>query len=470
MTLLLPKFKLYEYEQTFNVSKEDKLKYGEIYSPFSLIEEMFDLFDLTVFKEKDKKWLDAGAGLGYFSIVLFDKLNKGLKEVMINDEERKEHIIKNMIYLVEIKKENINYLKKCFGETANIYSGDFLSSSSSFTFNFDYDFDYVIGNPPYNINGIKKVPTNKKINKKTEDGETSWISFIKKSISLLKNETGQLCVIVPSIWMKPDKMLTYQYLTSYKIEKLHCFTNTETNKLFKGEAQTPTCYFLLTKKKTDNQSIELYDTCQQKYVNFILNSKVMPIPLFGQGIINKLKPFIEKAGGYLKVIKTNLPNSKTKLSNTYDPIHYPYANIKTCIIENKNQPKLVINYSNIPQKYHGVKKIVLAHKMYGFPFLDDEGNYGISNRDNYIILNENKKELEKIKYFLSSKLALYIFESTRYRMKYLEKYAFEFIPDITKLPDFPEMITDKTLALYFNFTESDIKNINELHKKDYLMV
>jgi len=466
MTLLLPKFKLYEYVQTFNVSKEDKLKYGEIYSPFSLIEEMFDLFDLTVFKEKDKKWLDAGAGLGYFSIVLFDKLNKGLKEVIINDEERKEHIIKNMIYLVEIKKENINYLKKCFGETANIYSGDFLSSSSSFTFNFDYDFDYVIGNPPYNINGIKKVPTNKKINKKTEDGETSWISFIKKSISLLKNETGQLCVIVPSIWMKPDKMLTYQYLTSYKIEKLHCFTNTETNKLFKGEAQTPTCYFLLTKKKTDNQSIELYDTCQQKYVNFILNSKVMPIPLFGQGIINKLKPFIEKAGGYLKVIKTNLPNSKTKLSNTYDPIHYPYANIKTCIIENKNQPKLVINYSNIPQKYHGVKKIVLAHKMYGFPFLDDEGNYGISNRDNYIILNDN----EKIKYFLSTKLALYIFESTRYRMKYLEKYAFEFIPDITKLPDFPEMITDKTLALYFNFTESDIKNINELHKKDYLMV
>jgi hypothetical protein len=371
-----------------------------------------------------------------------------------------------MIYLVEIKKENINYLKKCFGENANIYAGDFLSSSSSFAFNFHYEFDYVIGNPPYNINGIKKVPTNKKINKKTEDGETSWISFIKKSISLLKNETGQLCVIVPSIWMKPDKMLTYQYLTSYKIEKLHCFTNTETNKLFKGEAQTPTCYFLLTKKKTDNQSIELYDTCQEKYVNFILNSKVMPIPLFGQGIINKLKPFIEKAGGHLKVIKTNLPNSKTKLSDTYDPTHYPYANIKTCIIENKNQPKLVINYSNIPQKYHGVKKIVLAHKMYGFPFLDDEGNYGISNRDNYIILNDN----EKIKYFLSTKLALYIFESTRYRMKYLEKYAFEFIPDITKLSDFPEIITDETLALYFNFTESDIKNINELHHKDYLMI
>ena len=468
MSLLSPDFKLHEYKQPFIVSKEDKLKYGEIYSPFSLIEEMFNLFEPTVFTQKDNKWLDAGAGLGYYSIVLFDKLNKGLKEVIIIDEERKEHIIKNMIYLVEIKKENINYLKNYFGENANIYDGDFLSSSFSWTFNFDY----VIGNPPYNINGIKKVPTNKKLNKKTEDGETIWISFIKKSITLLKSGTGQLCVIVPSIWMKPDKMLTYNYLTSYKIEKIHCFTNTETNKIFKGEAQTPTCYFLLTKKKTDYY-IDLYDTCQQKYVHFLLTSKIKkatPIPLFGQTIINKLKPFIEKAGGHLIAIKTNLPNSKTKLSDKYDPVHYPFPNIKTCIIEHKTQPKLVINYSNIPQKYHGIKKIVLAHKMYGFPFLDYEGKYGISNRDNYIILNENENELEKLKYFLSSKLALYIFETTRYRMKYLEKYAFEFIPDITKLPDFPEIITDETLALYFNFTESDIKNINRLHKKEYSMI
>ena len=34
-----------EYKQNFIVSKEDKLKYGEIYTPFSLIEQMFNLFD-----------------------------------------------------------------------------------------------------------------------------------------------------------------------------------------------------------------------------------------------------------------------------------------------------------------------------------------------------------------------------------------------------------------------------------------
>ena len=60
-----------------------------------------------------------------------------------------------------------------------------------------------------------------------------------------------------------------------------------------------------------------------------------------------------------------------------------------------------------------------------------------------------------------------MFEATRYRMKYLERYAFEFIPDITKLEDFPEEITDETIANYFMLDDVDIKNVNTLHRKDY---
>ena len=52
-------------------------------------------------------------------------------------------------------------------------------------------------------------------------------------------------------------------------------------------------------------------------------------------------------------------------------------------------------------------------------------------------------------------------------MKYLERYAFEIIPDITLLDDFPEVITDKTIAEYFRFDEYDKKAINSLHNKNY---
>ena len=105
--------------------------------------------------------------------------------------------------------------------------------------------------------------------------------------------------------------------------------------------------------------------------------------------------------------------------------------------------------------------------MYGFPYLDSNGDYGISNRDNYVINDYTLEELKNIQNFLSTKTALYIYEATRYRMKYLEKYAFQLIPDITKLIDFPSIINDESIATYFNFDNIDKENIQKLHKKNY---
>ena len=121
--------------------------------------------------------------------------------------------------------------------------------------------------------------------------------------------------------------------------------------------------------------------------------------------------------------------------------------------------------------HYATPKIVLAHKMYGFPFIDISGEYGVSYRDNHIILLENnkntKKNLQLMAKFLSTKLALYVFESARYRMRYLERYAFQFLPDITKLPNIPNVINDEFLAAYFNLDSIDIKAISNLHKKKY---
>ena len=62
--------------------------------------------------------------------------------------------------------------------------------------------------------------------------------------------------------------------------------------------------------------------------------------------------------------------------------------------------------------------------MYGYPLLDLNGEYGISNRDNYIITEYNDDELEIIAKFLSLPFVIKIYDATRYRMRYLEKYAF----------------------------------------------
>jgi len=449
------------FKQNFDVSKADKLEYGEIYTPWALIHKMLDLFEPAVFKQPQKCWLDIGAGPGYFSIVLFERLNQGLADIIPDPMTRKQHIVEKMLAMVELKEQNVCALKTMFGEKANIIAGDFLAEDS-----ITKEYDYIIGNPPYNAHGMKKVPTNKKTQKK-QDGTTVWMAFVKKALRLLKPEMGQLCLIVPSIWLKPDKAGIHQVLTSYKIEKLHCLSGNETNRLFNGEAQTPTCYFLLTKRETD-QVIGLFDSLRQLYVPFAYPTAGKPIPVFGATIVQKVQKWIAIAGTALHIIKTNMPPAKSKFTEMPYNAEYPYINIKSCLLE-RLQPVLLVNYSDVPQVFHGVKKLVLAHKMYGFPYFDKAGTYGISNRDNYVIVGKTDTEFMQLQAFLSTKFALYIFEATRYRMKYLEKYTFQLLPDITKLPNFPAAaaITDESVADYFELDDTDKLHIKSLHRRDY---
>ena len=104
--------------------------------------------------------------------------------------------------------------------------------------------------------------------------------------------------------------------------------------------------------------------------------------------------------------------------------------------------------------------------MYGFPFYDVSGVYGISSRDNYIIKNKTHEEFLLLQKFLSSKLVVYIFETTRYRMKYLEKEAFTFLPNILTIKEFPTVLTDSMLFDYFGITDEERNYIINFHK-DY---
>jgi tRNA1(Val) A37 N6-methylase TrmN6 len=479
------------YVQKFDVTKEDKLKYGEIYTPFSLIDQMFSLLTNDLFKDKTKKWLDTGAGSGFFSIYLYWKLMEGLKDSIKDTDERHDHIIKNMIYMIELKETNVNHLINVFGKESNIICADYIYDSLSVPV-----FDYIIGNPPYNSGGIKKVPSNV-LKNKTEDGKTIWKSFLTKSLSLLKKDTGKLLYIIPSIWMKPDKYMIHSLLTSYQLEKLHCLSNTETNKYFKGEAQTPTCFFLLTNMPTSDYCVDLYDTDKNDYVKYSYNNKLpvsnmqlpvsnMQLPVFGASVVKKLLQFCNQYGNISDLVKkTNCP-SKDSLFSPFQSPEYPYKNIKTCVLDKEEglTPTLVVEYSNKPQAFHGKSKIVMAHKMYGFPFLDSDGEYGISSRDNYVLCNQDYSTLNTLRFYLSTQMALYLFESTRYRMKYLEKYAFVFIPNIMnskelvskilfELKDQQSLSTaimkklNEIVMDYFNLDDVEKKSVLTLHKKMY---
>ena len=437
-------------QENLHIDINKKKKYGEVFTPFSLINQMFNMMDNKLFTNKNNTFLDMGAGTGNFSICLFWKLKKTLEQEIPDLKEREKHIIQRMIFMSELQRENVDKLKNIFGLEANIIYGDYLTYDN-------LKFDVILGNPPYNSEGIKKVPSNEKDNK-LNDGKTIWPEFIKHSMNLLKLD-GEIITIIPSIWMKPDKKKMYNFITNYKIKKLRCFTNTETNKIFYKNAQTPTSILYL-KKCINDYKVSVFDKDINDYINYEYSNNE-PLPVYGASVLSKIKT----TNNLKYVIKTNCPSKKIKFSNIKS-VNYPYKNIKTCILSGL-KPNLIIEYSNQQLINYNKKKLILAHKMYGFPFLDINDNYGVSKRDNYIIISDNENELIKIKEFLSTKTALYLFECTRYRMKYLEKYIFELIPDINKVKNFPEIINDATIAEFYHFTEKEINAIQNLHKKNY---
>jgi len=428
--------------------------YGEVETPLFFVEKMFEMIPKYIFKNKDLKWLDVGSGNGVFSMYLYNILFKSLEDVIINPQERKAHIIENMIYMVEINDIYETEMIYHFGSKVNLYIQDFLQY-----FNLP-KIDIIIGNPPFNSNSIKKVPTNK-VKKKTNDGHTIWVDIIKKSLRIL-NENGYLLTIIPCMWMKPDKASMYQTITQYKIHILKTLSGNKANKVFKKQAQTPCSYFLLQKKPTDG-IIPIYDEEKQNIVNYNFLPNY-PIPIYGATVINKLKKYVV-IYGHLKVNKTNDISKKCKISDIKSE-EFMNPNIHTCHL-NGLDPKLVIKYSDIPCSYFAIPKIVMAHGMYGFPFYDPSGNYGISNRDKFVIFNKTREEFKILFEFLNTKLARYLFEATRYRMKYLEKYIFELIPNICNLPELPLKINDETMADYFKLNKLERFHVNHLHKKQY---
>lgn len=447
------------YPQRFDIPIDFKTQYGEVTTDFKLIKNMLSLIPLSRFCNPRKRWLDPCCGRGYFMIYLYKMLFQGLRYWESNEDKRHKHIIENMLFMVELNGEYIPDLHEIFGKEANIYHEDFLEIERK-------GFDFIIGNPPFNVGGLVKVPTNTKIDKRG-DGKAIWMHFIIKALNSLKGR-GLLVMITPSIWMKRDHAM-HNILKQYYIKRLHTLTNSETNKIFHGYAQTPTCYFSLLKLKhnksyIDSPSIFIWDKGINEYITFKPTSS---IPLFAASIIKKLQYHLNKFGP-IKVKKTNMPHPSIQFLDKKTET-FALPNIKTCILTDKVIPKLIKNYSNKECVFYDKPKLVLAHKMYGFPYYDISGNYGISNRDNYVIYDKNDREFRILKAFLSTKFALYLFEATRYRMKYLEKYIFEMIPDISKDTNvIPEVINDEWLSNYFYLEDIERLAIENHTKRDYL--
>ena len=164
----------------------EKKQFGEVFTPMALVNEMLDKLPLEVWKDKNLKWLDPATGMGNFQIAVYLRLMESLKDEIIDNEERKKHILENMLYMCELNKKNVLICNQIFDIEGkyklNIYEGDTLVFEPLKIFNIE-KFDIIVGNPPYQealATGDNKL----------------YLDFTKKSLDMLIND-GLLLFITP---------------------------------------------------------------------------------------------------------------------------------------------------------------------------------------------------------------------------------------------------------------------------------
>jgi site-specific DNA-methyltransferase (adenine-specific) len=94
-----------------------KKKYGEVLTPQFLVNHMLDTLPEAVWSNPDLKWLDPCAGRnGIFPITVYDRLMDGLAEWEPDAYIRSNHIMNNMLYMVELQEDAVEELKQKINE------------------------------------------------------------------------------------------------------------------------------------------------------------------------------------------------------------------------------------------------------------------------------------------------------------------------------------------------------------------
>ena len=371
--------KLLEYiDSQLKPKTKEKNENGEVFTPLTLVNEMFDKLDdayiKSIFTEVDFKWFDPAVGIGNFPIILYERLMKGLAESMNDEEQRRKHILEHMLYASELTPKNVFIYKKIFCDDKyklNIYEGDTLKMDVMKIWGVK-NFDIVIGNPPYNKSkdGILKGGYG---------GRSLWDLFVVKSLNDWVKDTKYLLFIHPPSWRKPEHYL-WEVLGKKQLLYLKTYSKKEGNKIF--GCSTLVDYYVL--KNTNIYKETIIDGQDGKTYSINLNDwNFLP-----SGSFDNIKQILGKNDVlYSRTIygtdKKNITKLKTEKNNL------PVVHNMT------KKDGLGFVYSSENKGHFGIPKVILSFGEFQYPYNDYKGEYGMSQIC-YGLKIDSKEEGDKI--------------------------------------------------------------------------
>jgi len=415
--------------------QKEKQENGEVFTPMCLVFEMLDNLDKHYLKEHGRsifteitfKWFDPASGMGNFPVAVYLKLMEGLKTQIPNDEERKKHIIENMLYMSELNKKNVFICHQIFNVNnqykLNCYEGDTLELNVVSEWEVALNsFDVILGNPPYNKGGIRSH-TGKQLGDKNE---TIWTKFIEKSFEWLKPD-GFLAFINPLSWLKKSHSLHNEMLEKH-IVWLKLWDNSQSKGMINADIPI-SLYVLQNKKNTTNKKTEITSILKRRSLTTTSTEYLNPkysIPLAFHSIFNKLVGFIETRNLQLEYKTKTIKSSGTKAKIPTEYTLEDMWSVDTYTIKEG----LMVKKATEQHPDANKRKLIISNKASFTGAFIDEGKLGLTGNHKFYILGD---KLELVKKMLDYRIINIIGHYTKYGQDFLDNEAFKYLPDIRKL-------------------------------------
>jgi len=387
--------------QYLPIRNSEKNKYGEVLTPPQLIEQILDHLPNMVWSNPRLTWIDPTCGTGNFMIVVYIRLMTGLADWQPDEPTRSQHIIENMLYMVELNQSTAKIARDLFGSNANIIEGDFLTT------NFvGKRFDIIVGNPPFQA----EVSAGKRTSGKNKLYE----QILLKCIQLL-NQNGYLSFITPDNLFSGGSKTYLELITNHIV----LISFDKSLQAYFPKIQQYMCFFVMLRgnpgvtKLIGNNGMHFECTLSNRPLN-----PVRDWSPYTEKLVNTFLSLQRNDSVYNRGKSMN-QYSKHEVDNGDALIYKPCEKIYT------NDRSLAIGY--------GIKKIVVFLISTDLKFETDfDGKYGVGPNTIYIPLTKKGYLLER---FLKSNVYRTLALSTKTNRQFLKIKLIEHL-DIAKITQY----------------------------------
>ena len=366
------------FTQNLTVRDVEKDKFGEVFTPPELIDELLDNLPAHVWSDPEGRWLDPAAGKGNFMAFVYIRLLKSLAKKIPNVQERKTHILSKMLFMVELNSQSAKLIKDLFYQSGdNLLVGDFLDITAI----LEPGFSVILGNPPFQTD---------KEGETYEGGagnRTLWDKFLTVALSgQLLRPDGYLAFITPAGWRRPESPLYDLVTKQNRLLFLHIYSKSDGQDKF--AVQTRFDSYIVqkqtnssTKSDTLNKSCKIIDEEGKTHTN--INPRKWPfLPNFAFDKIRRIMVDTSKSNNI-----NNLTNDNAGIPILFNSSEYDARKLsKRKTIRNRypvvhgiTQKGLGIQFAKVRDtKQFGVPKVLLNFNERQYPYNDFAGKYGMS--------------------------------------------------------------------------------------------